>query len=315
MNALTLALYDIETSNNPFPNGKRLPLDEVGFAFGIVRMVRYHRKADGQVGRGRLWENVHFGPVPFVDDLLRPWAHAIVGYNALAFDNPVSVVAAVYEPPGIHMAQTPRDPERWRRRLGALGLSPDAARYVDQLPEADAEAYLAKVTLCRDHSRLIPPGAVGLTGKRAEVLATLNGRTFDPLAVLGEITGHPHVAKLDYWREGMTLKPFVVDGEEVSGAAVPRLWGEGQLRTCLDKCRHDLDVLEELMHHAFFGGARARLQTQRLNSSYLDAEGVRHEVPLDAWLSPKADAGATCRYRIPTSDWWDRITQIASDTR
>ena len=101
MHTLTLALFDIETSNNPFVETGSTgswplrPLDEIGFAIGIVRFVTYIKQPNGHVGRARRCENVHFGAVPFVDDLLRPWAHAAVGYNALHFDNPVAVVPFV----------------------------------------------------------------------------------------------------------------------------------------------------------------------------------------------------------------------------
>ena len=53
MQTLTLAIYDIETSNNPFietgtrGNWPLRPLDEIGYAVGIVRWVTFWRDANG----------------------------------------------------------------------------------------------------------------------------------------------------------------------------------------------------------------------------------------------------------------------------
>ncbi len=322
---LTLAIYDIETANNPFlqtgqPGSWPLrPLDEVGFAVGVVRWVTFWRDRNGQVRRARRAENVHFSPVALLDDLFRPWSHAVVGYNALHFDNPVTVAAAVWPEPGVFLSvedgpATQEQRAEWAQHLARAGLPVDAAKFIADLDDEHAARFLAREKLHKEHSRLILPGSVGLAAPRAAVLEALNARTFDPLAELADLTGHPHVAKLDYFREGMKLEPFKLDGAEVTGADVPRMWEEGLVWSVVDKCRHDVNVLEELMHHAFFGGASARLQTPSLNRTYVDGNGKTVEVPVEAWLAPAADSGAINRYRIPTGDWWDRIAAIAADT-
>lgn len=323
MQTLTLAIYDLETSNNPFleqgtrGNWTLRPLDEIGFAVGIVRWVTFWRDAKGHVKRARRAENVHFSPVALLDDLLRPWAHAVVGYNALHFDNRVVTAAAVWDEPGVYLGIDPTTAEAaaLEERIAAAGVPRAAARYVANLDPGTAAAFAARVELHREHSRLILPGTVGIGATRDQVLQVLNARTFDPLRVLAEVTGHLHVAKLDYFRRGMKLDPFLVDGAEVTGADVPRMWNEGLVWSVVDKCRHDVHVLEELMHHAFFGGEGARLQVPTLNRTYTDPDGRTVEVPIEAFLAPNADAGAENRYRIPTADWWDRVSTLARASR
>lgn len=324
MQTFTLALYDVESANDPFPDGKRLDDDEVTYAVGVVRYVTFWRRADGQVGRATRLENVHFSPVALLDDLFRPWVHAVAAYNGRHFDNPVVVANAVAKLPAVYV----QAPEGWGDDLPpralemgiglqSAGLSPTVRVLHDRgRADAEADAFRAWVSRNRAHSRMIPPGTVGLVAPRPAVLDALNARTFDPLRELAEITGHPHVAKLDYFREGMTMQPFTIDGAEVSGAEVPELWRQGRVWDVVAKCRHDVGVLEELLHHAFFGGpGKARLQTPKLNRTWTDGDGNRQEAFLEAFLAPNADNGAVNRYRIPTRDWWDRVAAIAATSR
>lgn len=326
MRTLTLAIYDLETSNNPFietgtrGNWPLRPFDEIGFAVGVVRFVTFWRNEKGHVTRARRAENVHFSPVALLDDLLRPWVHAVVAYNGVHFDNRVLTAAAVWPDPGVFLetgGAPPTEDQRaqWAQHLARCGLPASSAQFIADHDGAHAARYLARVELHREHSRLILPGAVGLAAPREAVLAALDARTFDPLRVLGELTGHPHVAKLDYFRQGMKLKPFLIDGAEVTGADVPRLWQEGAVWSVVDKCRADVNVLEELLHHAFFGGASARLLVPTLNRTFTDSGGNLVEVPIEAFLSPHADSGAENRYRIPTADWWDRVSTLARTSR
>lgn len=317
MNALTLALYDIETSNNPFPTGREpmRPLDEIGFAVGIVRFVTFVRRPTGDVTRARRCENVHFGPVPMLDDLLRPWAHAVVGFNALHFDNPVLVASAVWPEPGIYLGidATQAEISAHEEQLQAYGIGRGAAKYIANLDPGLVSVFLDRLKLTREHSKLIVPGAVGIAAKREHVLEALNARTLDPLAELARLTGHPHVAKLEYFRDLGKVAPFEIDGQAVTGAEVPGMWQDGRVWDVVAKCRNDLDVLEELVHHALWGGDRAELRTKKLNRYYTGEHGETVEVPIDAWENPTA--GAEFRYRLPTGDWWDRLVSIARSTR
>lgn len=312
MQTLNLALYDIETSVDPFPGGNRLSDEEIGFAVGVVRYVRYVRKPDGQVSRGRLLENVHFGPVPLLDDLLRPWVKAVVGFNARHFDNGVLVAQAVAPDPGVYV--TPDASVDYlatvRERVQRFGIPPETVRSLGDLPPEAIDAFLTRVERTHEHSRLIPPGAVGIAAKRADVLAVLNARTFDPHFELAQMTGHPHVAKLDYFREALEVPSFDVDGAHVAGAEIPRLWQEGAIWTVVGKCRNDLDVLEQLLHQAFFGGARAKLLAGRLNTTWRDGGGALHEVDLSVFHAPEHLGDVRYRYHLPTGDWFDKVVGI-----
>ena len=329
---LVVAVYDSETKYDPTKVGGWSEHERMGFAFGVVSWVHY-RQNGAAVSRATLATNVYWSPVAMVDDLLRPWAHALCAYNGHRFDIPLLVsqaiapmagpylghpdpkavaavaghlwTAGVQRFPLVRMEQEiPKFahlPKLWDRFRAAL-----MARWMTNggLPRAMGHRLGEWMQRGADYSRLVPPGTTNLAMSRAELAAELQARTFDPLAWLGEESGNPHVAKLDYLREGLEREPWKLDGEVVHHGEIPRMWREGMVWQVVDCCRDDVDALSELLQQGLSGGRNAHINANQLNSTARNAAGQR--VPMgatDQWISPHHGDGGLWKYRIPTAAW------------
>ncbi len=330
-NTLTLALFDIESLWAPPEPVNWRDYDAFGFAVGVVKWVSYQRQPSGEVHRWTLAENVHFSAAALIDDLLRPWADAIVAYNGLAFDIPVTVHAAVPEIPGPYLRTSdpaevatvarvmrliqqdgypvaafqgeiePDEPlgwwdrkrSEWMRRfvMGQRGTAQDKA-LIGSWMNAQGE-----------HSQVYPAGVTGLTGSRASRIAELEARCFDPLEQLAQTTGHPHVARLDWLREGLSLDPFLLNGEEVDHVAVPQMFRDGRPWDAVAVCRHDVLVIEELLHQAF-GGKNPRIFLNRMNSKIDESKSV------DLSRFRSTVVGGKWRFHVPTDGWWEECNRV-----
>jgi len=329
---LTLAIFDIESLNNPLEVGGWDKHDKIGFALGVVKWVAYRRDPKThETTRWTICENVHLSATAFLDDLLRPWADVIVGWNALAFDIPVAVAAAVPAVPGpyvktsdpatvlaitqtMHRVQSggyplvafdgPVDfsrPTTWWQRVKT-----DLARryFLGLVGRQSAKDEIgAWMKLQAEHSSLIPAGVTALTGSRAKRTLELSQRCFDPLAVLDQQTGIEHVARLDYAREGLESKPYLVDGLPVDHARLPAMFRENNPWQVADICRDDVLILEELIHQALMG-RKPRLMFDRLNGPKDKLSAFENKAVRARW-----------RYHIPTTGWWERLQEIAEQQR
>lgn len=135
----------------------------------------------------------------------------------------------------------------------------------------------------------------------------LRAKLFDPLDWLAKESGHPHLAKLDAFREGLELRPFTHNGLPVGGAEVPILWQRGALWTVVEKCKADVAVLDQLVHAGLYG----RLPVDHLNQTWTDATGELHEARVAQWRSPHTDKGGKWRYLVDTRPWWEELAATA----
>lgn len=309
MNALTIALYDIAT----IPCGD--PEDEPQYVAGVVRFVTYRRDHANVVTRARKAENVHFGPVALLDDLFRPWVHAVVAYGGHRDLGPALVNAAVWPEPGIYIGGELTEEAfiaATEERLRHYGLHPGVARFMATMEPGAVDAFERRLKATSGHTRLIPPGAVGVAAKRDAVARFLAERTLDPLTKFEALTGHPHLVPLSGWRELTDVKPLVFDGENATVDDAVGWWAEGRVWDVVDYLRNELDVLEDLVNSALFGGPAAVLRTNAVSRGYqrmgtyiaADVAGLEARTP-----------GGRFRYAIPTGDWWDQLVTIAKTTR
>jgi hypothetical protein len=322
MNPIVVAVFDIETSTNQGGEPGQVPWgdhDRIGFACGVICWYAIH--LENKTFRGSVLQtNCYWSPIAMLDDLLRPWAHVLCGYNAHRFDLPVLVHQAIPPLPGPWLQTVdPAVVARVARVMALAGgyhplvqlVGPPARvtvpwwRRLLPVPwqghhAATVEAMRAWKALGRAYSSLVPTGATVLSQDRETLLATLQARLFDPLRWLEALTGAPHVAKLDYLREGLERPEYLVDGNPVDHSAIPTMWRKGRIWEVIDICKDDVDVLCQLLHAGCYG----RIFARRLNTTH---EGR----PVDLRTCQNAP-GAQWPYAIPTDDWWRILQTIAT---
>lgn len=333
---IIVAVFDIETS---VPcGGPGMPswtdYDRIGFACGVITWYRLDRPDPARVWGTPLHTNVYWSPAAMIDDLLRPWSHAICAYNGDQFDIPVLVHQAVPPERGpylqtsdaalvahvakaLHAAQQSSWPlvrldgkvrdwsqptSLWDRFLALLGPAWDG-RW-SGLPLDAREKLKAWMRLTNGQSRVYPMGVAGMDTSREALLSALRAKLFDPLAWFRERTGHPHLVRLDWLREGLELPEYLVDGKPVDHALIPGMWNEGRIWEVIGTCRDDVNVLCRVLQAGCHG---PRLFTQRVRND---------DHPVD--LSPfdqQNIPGAKWRYSFDTRSWWDHLTRVATHTR
>lgn len=311
MRKLTLALFHVEPCIEPTVPGS-LNAAEMGYALGAVRFVEVHQGEKGAVARVRRATNTHFGPVPLLDDLLRPWVDVAVAYSARSLD--LALAAAVWPSPSFHYANE-EDVAGLTARLATAGLSvPVVSAEVPRGALAVGPATVAREVARRTvgHSELIPGSLVGLVPGGEALRAELRRRSFVVLDALHTTTGHPDLCDLEDWREGLSAAPAPgsppapapgsppAPRSEADAEIFARAYGAGRLWSAVHALHASLDQLEELVHAALYGGRRAALRTNRVRSD-------------DGWVGACRvdDPHATFRYRIPTNHWWSDLETIA----
>ncbi len=346
---LVVAVFDVETANDEteaggWPEGHPGGInDGWRFAVGVVRWLHLRRTARRRVSYAVLAQNVYWSPVAMLDDLYQPWHHALVGWNAHAFDLPVLVGSAVPPLPGPYqVAPSPADVVAVARRMRAahldgwplvvLGRSTAyrpptgwveralawwQARGLEVSTRTAREAeQLAAWVMAHRYSRMYPAGVVGLGRSREEHMETLRARTFDPLRFWAEETGHPHVVSLRDMHRAFAKAKSGASSQKATGdtgdhAGVPSLWQRGLMWSVVETCDGDVDDLAEVLHTGLNAN---KLGVDGLRTSYRNREGALVEAPGVMGLRSQAEGGLY-EYHLPTTGWWNTLETIANLSR
>lgn len=304
MRKLTLALFHVEPCIADEPDAAT-----AGYALGAVRFIELHPGPKGAIHRVRRATNTHFGPVPLLDDLLRPWVDVAVAYDARSLD--LALAAAIW-PSSVYHFTAASSVDAIRERIAAAGFQ---ARVETHHHLEVGEVYVgprdvvdrvgARVV---GHSSLIPGSLIGLAAEGKGLLEELQRRTFTVTSALDRTTGHPRLCELGDWGETLSHEP-VPHATAPSPAPRPDVEPElfasayagGRLWAAVTAVHTSLGQLEELVHAGVYGQWDANLRTNRVRTDRGWVESLRVE-----------DPHARFAYRIPTGEWYRQIQEIAA---